>query len=317
MNSSTQYITNLIIDYSIIGFSSTGILISISMLTFILYHIIKNKIKSIRIALLLTGNMYFALLLFFTLIIDTYTYTLEGHIYGNIFTNNTKLCRVRAYFVTTVICALFYSNTLQAIYRFCRIIFYMKKKFQSFQIHIIIIVIQWIICFIVTSPALFLNRFEYLPDDYHCQIPYGNFQTIILYGIIIYIIPLTITIGCYIFTLRKMHNENNRFRQIITQIQRFIIQREMNILFRLCILLGFMITFFIPSTIIFLINQFTGYLPWWSSQIRWLSYVLSMICVTIILAFISPHIRNLWINSTGFRKLFPKNKIAPAVIKIN
>jgi hypothetical protein len=60
MNCSTQRLTNLINDYSILVFSSLSILITITIFVFIVYHLIKRKNSPHRVALLLTGNMYFA-----------------------------------------------------------------------------------------------------------------------------------------------------------------------------------------------------------------------------------------------------------------
>jgi hypothetical protein len=90
--------------------------------------------------------------------------------------NDNQLCRIRAYFLTVIICSLFYSNALQSIYRLCRVVFYMRKRFQSFQVYIIGIVIQWIIYFLFILPALLFNHFEYLVADFHCQIPYRKFK---------------------------------------------------------------------------------------------------------------------------------------------
>ena len=257
MNCSTDRLINLIIDSSILSLSSASILISFIIIVFIVHHLIKTKTSPHRVALLLTGNMYFALLLFFILIIDTFKVTLDGHIYRNFPSQDDQLCRVRSYLITIVICAIFYSNALQAIYRLCRVVFYRRKKFQSFRIYIVGIILQWIICILVILPAFVLDQFEYVVNDYHCQIPYTESRTIFLYGAIIYVVPLTITVGCYFFTLR-----NSRMRQAMTQVQRLAVQRDIIVLFRICLLLALMVSFFIPATVIFIINSSTGYLPW-------------------------------------------------------
>jgi hypothetical protein len=306
MNNSTQRVVNIIIDSSIIGFSIASILISSIMLIFIIYHLIKRKKSPHQVALLLTGNMYFALSLFFIWIIITFQITLEGHIDPDFPSHDNQLCRIHSYFVTVIICAVFYSNTLQAIYRLCRVVVYTRKRFQSFQVYVIAIVLQWIICFMAILPALLFDHFEYVTNDFHCQIPYTSFRSIFLYGAIIYVVPLTITIGCYVFTLRK-----SRLRQTMTQIQRLTIQRDIIVLFRICILLGLMISFFIPVTIIFIIISSTGYSPWWSSQARWITYVISMSSVTIVLTFISPHVMNLWKNFIRTRKRIHRATVAP------
>jgi hypothetical protein len=86
----------------------------------------------------------------------------------------------------------------------------------------------------------------------------------------------------------------------MTRIQQMTVRRDIIVLFRICILLGLLMAFFIPSTIILLIYNFTGYLPWWSSQIQWLVFSLSITSVSIVLALVSPHVRNLCIINTHY-----------------
>jgi hypothetical protein len=103
----------------------------------------------------------------------------------------------------------------------------------------------------------------------------------------------------------------------MTQIQRLAVQRDIIVLFRICILLALMVSFFIPATIIFIISDSTGYLPWWSSQFRWITYVISMSNVTIALTLISPHVMDLWKNFNRTRKVSHRATVGPAIIGIH
>ncbi|CAF0963939.1 unnamed protein product [Adineta steineri] len=294
MNSSIHQLTNLIIDTSIIVMSSLTICLSFGIFCFILYHLIKRKHSANRVALLLIGNMYLTLLIFCILLLEQYTRVIQGHLYLLISLNDGIYCQFRAYFVLVSICTIFYSNTLQAIYRLCRVVFHTRQSLQSFRLYQILILIQWIICFLMIIPTFVLGDFKYLVDDYHCQIEYQSMRSTLLNGTLAYMIPMNTTIGCYMYTVRKMRQGNNSLIHTMTHIQQVTARRDLIVLFRICILLGLLMAFFIPSTIILSIYNFTGYLPWWSSQIQWLVFITSIMCVTIVLAFISPHIRHLW-----------------------
>jgi hypothetical protein len=90
----------------------------------------------------------------------------------------------------------------------------------------------------------------------------------------------------------------------------------MIVLFQICILLALMVSFFIQVTIIFITSNSTGYLPWWSSQFRWITYVISMSNATIALALISPHVMDLWKNLHRTRKVSHQATVGPAIIGI-
>jgi hypothetical protein len=204
MNSSTSHISNIIIDCSIIALSSGSICISIGVFGFIIYHLTKTRNSPHRVALLLTANMYFAILLSCILLLKEYARVLPGHLYSLITLNDGIYCQIRVYFLWSSNCAMYYSNTLQSIYRLCRVVFYTKQSLQSFQLYQILIIIQWIICFLVMIPALLLGDFKYLVNDYLCQIDYTNFRSIGVNGTLAYGFPIYATIGCYFYTLKKI-----------------------------------------------------------------------------------------------------------------
>ncbi|UJR20220.1 hypothetical protein I4U23_023351 [Adineta vaga] len=238
--------------------------------------------------------MYLTLLIFCILLLEQYIRVIHGHIYSLISLDDGIYCRFRAYLVLVSICTIFYSNTLQAMYRLCRVVFYLRPSLQSFQLYQILILIQWIICFLIAIPTFLLDDFKYLNTDYHCQIEFTSIRSTMLNGTLAYVIPMDITIGCYMYTVRKMRQGNNSLIQTMTHIQKITARRDLIVLFRICILLGLLMVFYIPSSIILFIYIATGYLPWWSSQIQWLVFSISIICVTIALALISPHVRHLW-----------------------
>jgi membrane protein DedA with SNARE-associated domain len=98
----------------------------------------------------------------------------------------------------------------------------------------------------------------------------------------------------------------------MTHIQQISTRRDLVVFFRICILNGLLMVIFIPSAIIFIIYGFTKYSPWWASQNLWLDFSLLITIVTLVLALVSPHVRNLWKRNTHRH-----HKIAPAIIRTN
>jgi len=158
--------------------------------------------------------------------------------------------------------AIFYSNALQAIYRLCRIVFYTRQSLQSFQLYKIIIIIQWIICFLIILPNLLHGDFKYLIDDYHCQVELTDIRNGLLDAVLAYFIPVSISTGCYIYTLRKIRKGKNSLIQTMTHIQQITTRRDVIVLFRICILHGLLIVTVIPSAVILIMYCFTKYSPW-------------------------------------------------------
>ncbi len=102
----------------------------------------------------------------------------------------------------------------------------------------------------------------------------------------------------------------------MTLIQQINARRDVIIFSRSFILLRLMMTFFIPLIIINLVvvYTFTGDKPWWSSPIQWLVFSLSRTSVTVVLALISPHVRNLW---TKNRSRQHQTAFTPAIVRID
>lgn len=294
MNSSTHRITNIIIDSTILTTSSISVCISTGMFGFILYHVIKTKKSPNRVALLLTANIYLALLFSSTMFVEQFVRVLPAHLYSFASLNDGIKCQIRGYFHWVAICGIFYSNILQAIYRLCRVVFYTKQRLQSFQFYQIMIIVQWIICFLIPIPTLLLGDFRYSANDYNCQNDTTNLRSAFMSGTLTYIVPLNITNGCYIYTLRKMRRGNNSFMQTMTQIQQISARRDLVVLFRVCILIGLLTIFFLPSVILLFNYIATGYIPWWAAPSQWFTLSLSTTIVIIILPLLSPHVQNLW-----------------------
>ena len=282
---------NIILDCLILVHAFIVILICIGMILIILFH--KSTIKTDRAAHLLSINMYVSLLIGCTIMFDIYSYTLYGHIYGDI-SFDGKWCYIKAYFFYVSGCGFFYSYLLQAIYRLCRIVFYRNSTFQSCRCYVYGIVIQSLLSFVQVIPVFFLGVFEYLPNDYHCQIAIHNIFGLITGLSLVHMIPISLTTICYIYTaiyIRKSSARVRSMRQQVKDRRDFLVQR------RIFVLLTAMIASGMPTLGISLYSRLTGYVPFWATQFQWLSATFAMCVVSIILIFISPNLKNFWKSS--------------------
>jgi hypothetical protein len=277
---STQ-VTNIILDSLIITSAAIAVLISISMILIMLFR--RSTTRGDRTAHLLSLNMYISLCIGCAIMLNIYCYTLYGHLHINI-SFDGQWCYIKAYLFYVSGCGFFYSYLLQAIYRFCRIVFYRKPALQSFKLYVYGIIIQWILSFLQVIPVLLLGTFEYLPYDYHCQIPIHNILGLIIGLSLVHMIPVSLTTICYIYTMVYFRRISTRVRSIRQQAKDC---RDFVAFTRVFVLLGVIITSGMPTLGISLFSQFSGYLPYWSTQFQWLSATFSICCVSVILIFVS------------------------------
>ena len=296
MNSSTQETRKIIIDYSIIILALINICISTGLFTCLMYHVIKTRNSPNRVILLLIANMYLALLFCGIMCIIQYFYPLPSQLYLLVSLNDEIYCQIRTYLQLVSVCTIYYSHSIQAIYCLCRIVFYTKRSLQSFRLYKNFVIIQWIICFLIMSPALLVADLKYIKNDYYCQIDFRNLRNILANATVIYLIPIVITFGCYIYTWKNMRRSKNSLIQTTVHNQKLIARRDIIVLSRICILFGLVLSIAIPSLTTLFIYDFTGYLPWWSTEIQWFSFMSTLTIVSVVLALSSPHVRNLRIR---------------------
>ncbi|UJR11265.1 hypothetical protein I4U23_015447 [Adineta vaga] len=296
MNSSTYQLPNILIDCSIITFSAITICISLAILQLILSELIERKNFPHRVASLLTANVYLSLFFFSVLALEQFVRAYLGHRYLIVSLSDGIYCQFRCYLQWVSICGIMYSNTLQGIYRLCRIVFHTKQVLQSFHFYMKMIVIQWILCFTILIPSFFLDGYKYSVENYYCENDYRNIQSTFFNGAFSYSIPLEVTTTCYVYTWMKMHRRDNNLLQTMSRIREMSARRDLIVLFRICIIHGLLLVFFTPSVILLFIYIGTGYVPWWSSQVQWLVLSFSIACVSVLLLFVSPYVRELWIK---------------------
>ncbi|CAF1544897.1 unnamed protein product [Adineta ricciae] len=230
--------------------------------------------------------MYVSLFIGCAIVLDIYCYTLYGHLHVNV-SFDGQWCQLKAYLFYVSGCGFFYSYLLQAIYRLCRITLFRKPSLQTFRLYVCGIVVQWLLSFVQVIPVLLLGTFEYLPHDYHCQIAIHNVRGLLIGLALVHTIPISLTTMCYAYTMfyiQKISATIKTARQLATD------QRDFLVLKRIFIVLTTLIASGMPAFSIGLYFQFTGHLPYWSTQFQWLSATFAMLIVSIILIFVSPNV---------------------------
>jgi hypothetical protein len=293
-------IVNIVLDILIIIFSALSILVSIIMIWIMLFHQLPTQ--SDRIAHLLCINMYISLFVGCVLLFDMYCYTLYGHCHPDI-SFDGQWCYIKAYFFYVSGCSFFYSYLLQAVYRLCRIVFYKNQSLQSVHLYIAGIILQWIVSFLQVIPVYLLGTFEYLPNDFHCQIALNNIRGLLTGLTLVHMLPISLTTTCYIYTVIYIRKRSDKIRN---SRQRASDRRDLSVLKRIFILLAAMTGSGMPQLGISICYQVFGYLPYWSTQFQWLTAIVSIFCISVILIFVSPNLQNFWRRSLSSRNRIVK-----------
>ena len=275
-------LVNIILDGLIIGSAATAM--SVSFIIVVLTCCRKSEVPVDRIARLLVVNMYVTLFIGCALILDIYCWTLYGHVHRNVSFDGPS-CRIKAYLLHVTGCAFYYSYLLQAVYRLFRIAFHTKAVLQSFNVYISSIVLQWLMSFLQVTPVLLLGFFEYLPNDFHCQIAVENIHGLLMAISVVHTIPLSLATVCYLYTTAYIRKRSARVRTVRQQVND---RRDFLVLTRMFTLLGMMILSGLPTLGISLFYQLFGYLPFWAVQFQWLTVIVAVCCVSLIQVVISP-----------------------------
>jgi len=206
------------------------------MFGLLIYYFLRSRNSQNQIALLLTANIYLALMFFSEMFLNHYARVLPAYLYSFISLNNGIYGQIRDYLHWVLLCPIFYSDLLQVIHRLCRVVFYAKSSYQSLKFYQILIVFQWIFCFLTLIPTLLLGDFRYSNVDYNCQIDGKNLRNAFINCFLTYEISVNFSYYYYVHAWIKMRRGNNSSTQMMTQIQTISSQRDLVVLFRTCCL---------------------------------------------------------------------------------
>ena len=198
-------------------------------------------------------------------------------------------------------CTFFHSFFVQAIYRLCRILYPTRITFQSFHLYVILSVGIWMLVFVDFLPSLLIGDIEYLPYDYHCQFAFTNIRASLTVCSVGFIIPFSLTVFLYAWTLYHVRKQSATLTTINRQAN---IRRDVTVLKRLVILLTFLTITAAPHILLPIIYAITAQLPVWVVPLEWLLTFVGSISVSIILVFVSPHLKKLLFGLHQIQPIF-------------
>jgi len=234
-----------------------------------------------------------------------YAYKFYGDLYSNISFDNWW-CYGRAYLLHVGLCLVYHSFLLQAFFRFLRVVLYRYKQLQTFRFIFRLAISQWFIDFLLIIPALILHEFQYISQNYYCQVLYTNLGGLIFVAFIIFYVPMT-GIGSIYFYIIYYTRKNNG--QAILQNRQRANQRDLVVLRRIIILVGMLLTLGCPSILLWLSYLITGYLNPFIYDCQWLSCALSLSVLPTTMVYLTPQLREFLANR--FRR---NRRIQPTVI---
>ena len=168
-------ITNIILNFiTLINSIVTTVICLLILLLIIIYHR-----QSHSVPLLLACHTCITLLTTSLILASMITSSLFGFMRVTLEEHgNTKWCRWRGFLIHGMLCVLYDSYVLQAIYRLCRVVFYRRKCLHSFPLYCLLLIIESIFGIISISPVLIRNDVIYLQSEYYCQTPFTNIPAI-------------------------------------------------------------------------------------------------------------------------------------------
>jgi hypothetical protein len=191
---------------------------------------------------------------------------------------NTKWCHWRGFLIHGVLCVLYDSYILQAIYRLFRVVFYRYKHLHTFSLYCFIIFIQSLFGLISISFVFIRGNVIYLPTEYYCQTPFTNISAIVYVAFRIFFLPILVIAIVYMCLLNHIRQKSNICRRRSKHNRRnLIVIRQILLMLTNLILLG------LPSIIFLIIFIFTGYLVPITYRIGWLSVSFSLVFLAYML----------------------------------
>ena len=233
------------------GVSAVFALIAVSLCIFILILVWRTKPRLHTVNHLLMCNTCCASIYVCLILMNNYAFLIFGQ-----WETSDLGCRWRGYLAYAGVTAVIYSYLIQAISRFFFSI--LSGRFRwliSFKTHYFLIAIQWVVIFLVASPAIITTDIYFYPKAL-CWVPFKRSLHVMYTVFAYYVIPVVIIIFIYIYIYCRVKIETRNVRRNSRQTRNLEILRSILIL--LAIYLGgaapTLLYQLFPLKIIYLIN---------------------------------------------------------------
>ena len=262
-------------------------------LSVLMYHHLPI-VKKDRLSYLLIANAYIV----FAVACPLYTDMSVNAIYGEFHPTSDfsgPVCLFKGFMSQMCGSVYFNSFLLQAVYRCCRIVHPTRATFQSLRLYAIISVALWPFAALLLSPNLIVGDISYVPGEYNCQFANTNVRGSLICMTVLFMIPFTLTLLCYLYTMNYVRNQTTGLTSIN---QNANMRRDTAIFGRLILLFTFVSIVGLPHVIMPLLYALTGYDPPWALSCNWFLTFFSFITASIIEIRVSPHLKKLFSRKT-------------------
>lgn len=213
------------------GLSAAFAAIAISICIFILILVWRTKPRLHTVNHLLMCNTCCASIYVCLILMVNYAFLIFGQ-----WETSDLGCRWRGYLAYAGITAVIYSYLIQAISRFFfSVLSGTYRWLISFKTHYVLIAIQWIVVFLVASPAIITTDIRFFPKVL-CWVPHEHSLHVMYTTFAYYIFPVIIIIFIYIYIYCRVKRETRTVRRNSRQARNLEILRSILIL--LAIYLG-------------------------------------------------------------------------------
>ncbi|CAF1093452.1 unnamed protein product [Adineta ricciae] len=242
MNTSiAQSKTNLIDEYGLMGLlAAIFVTITTSISIFVIVLVWSNKSRLHTVNHLLVCNTCIASMLYGATVINNFAYLIFGQ-WGMTMTS----CRLQAYFGYSGIAGVIYSYLTQAISRFFFSVLSMKYRWlTTFKTHFILIAINWITVFLLTSPAIITNDVTFTFGSI-CWVPLRNRIHTGYTAFAYYLLPVIVIILIYICIYVRVRRTTKNNQSIANSENSQ--KRDLELLRYILILLGLYLAGGLPT----------------------------------------------------------------------
>ncbi|CAF3298138.1 unnamed protein product [Rotaria sp. Silwood2] len=275
-------------NFSLIAYGTNLVLLffaTIFHIVFLTLICIKIRPLASNVLLILISNSYLALILSSATLFEASLTSFLGNLNSwTLF--GISLCRTRAYLIVVGQSAISYSLLLQAFFRLFRIIFFQRRALRSFRVFSILIILQWLFVFLINLLYVYLNKFEYIPSEYQCEIPINNYSGAAMMTTLTYILPINTIFFIYFYIMRYIRRTTNTI-----QTRQNINKRDMIVFKRIIILLIVLQVLSIPLFVVWILYVITGYTISWNYYFLALVSSIGQLVMSLILASTTSQIR--------------------------
>ncbi|CAF3513584.1 unnamed protein product [Rotaria sp. Silwood1] len=214
-------------------------------------------------------------------------------LFNDFLTKNIVFCYVFGLFYDIFECSMYYSYSIQAFYRLCRIVFYKKKYLVSHSLYIILIIIQWLLVLGFLVPTIFFHWYSRLPTEQYCIIPYTNIRAEIYHILLLYIIPIICITTTYIWITIFMHQRAQTSLIASTVLRRKRNERDLIVIKRIILLTSLLIILRFPTIIFIVYAVMSGNVFLFTYDIIGIFTSTCLIFIGISTIYTTPQLRKL------------------------